>query len=232
MQIAILAGGLATRLRTLTEKTAKSMVKIYGKPFLEYQIDLLKKQGIKDIVLCIGYLGEQIQEYLGDGKGFSVKIQYSHEGERLLDTAGGLKNAENLLKDEFFVMYGDSYLFLDFHTIASYFHQFKKLALMVVYKNYDRYDKSNIVIEGNLVKKYSKKVKTKDMVYINYGASLLRREVLDLVPKNTPYSLEELFSELISRKEMLASEVKKRFYEIGSKKGLVEFQEFISRKRG
>lgn len=232
MQIAILAGGLATRLRALTEKIPKSMVKIYDKPFLEYQIDLLKKQGIKNIVLCIGYLGEQIQEHFGDGKRFGVKIQHSHEGERLLDTAGALKNAENLLKDEFFVMYGDSYLFLDFHTIASYFHQFKKLALMVVYKNYNRYDKSNIVIEGNLVKKYSKKVKTKDMVYIDYGASLLRKKVLDSVPRNTPYSLEELFSKLISRKEVLAFEVKKRFYEIGSKKGLVEFQKFISRKRG
>lgn len=232
MQIAILAGGLATRLRPHTEKIPKSLVKIYGKPFLEYQIDLLRKQGIKDIVLCLGYLGEQIQEYFGDGKRFGVKIWYSYEREQLLNTAGALKNAENLLKDEFFVMYGDSYLFLDFHTIASYFHQFKKLALMVVYKNYDRYDKSNIVIEGNLVKKYSKKVKTKDMVYIDYGASLLRKEVLDLVPKNTPYSLEELFSKLISRKEVLAFEVKKRFYEIGSKKGLVEFQKFISGKRG
>ena len=129
-------------------------------------------------------------------------------------------------------MYGDSYLFLDFHTIASYFHQFRKLALMVVYKNYGRYDKSNILIEGNLVKKYSKKLKTKDMVYIDYGASVLRKNVLNLIPKNIPYCLEELFSELISQKEVLSFQVKKRFYEIGSKKGLLEFQRFILGKRG
>jgi len=231
LQVAILAGGLATRLRPLAEKIPKSMIRIGGKPFLEYQIDLLKRKGIRDIVLCIGYLGDQIKEYFEDGKRFGVQIQYSHESSRLLGTAGALKKAEELLKDEFFVMYGDSYLFLNFQAIASYFHQFDKQALMVVYKNYDRYDNSNIAIEGNLVKQYSKKEKTKEMIYIDYGVSMLRKMVLDLVPQNIPYPLEELFSKLISQKEVLAYEVKKRFYEVGSQKGLVEFQGYLERRR-
>jgi len=231
LQVAILAGGLATRLMPLSEKIPKSMIRIGGKPFLEHQIDLLKRKGIRDIVLCIGYLGNQIEEYFENGEKFGVKIQYSCEGSRLLGTAGTLKNAEKLLKDEFFVMYGDSYLFLNFFAIASYFHQFDKRALMVVYKNHDRYDSSNVAIEGNLVKKYSKKEKTKEMTYIDYGVSMLRKMVLDSVPQNVPYTLEELFSPLISQKEVLAYEVKKRFYQIGSKKGLLEFKEYFERKK-
>ena len=230
MQIVILAGGLATRLRPLTEKIPKSMMKVCGRPFLEYQIDRLKEQGVKDIVLCIGYLGDRIQRHFEDGKKFGVTIRYSDEREQLLDTAGALRNAKNLLQGEFFVMYGDSCLFLDFQAIASYFHQFRKLALMVVYKNYNRYDESNVAVEKNLIRSYSKKLKTNDMVYIDYGASLMRKTVLNLIPKNTPYSLEEFFSELISHREVLAFEVKRRFYEIGSKKGLTEFQTFISER--
>ncbi len=229
MQVVILAGGLATRLRPLTDAMPKSLVEICGKPFLEYQLDFLKAGGVKNVVLCVGYQGDKIEQTFADGRKFGVNIKYSYEKEQLLGTAGALKNAEHLLGDKFFVMNGDSYLFLDFATVMSYFNGVSQLALMVVYKNYDRYDQSNTLIEGNLVKQYSKKKKTKDMIYIDYGASILRKRALELVPPNQVYSLEQLFQQLIPQKELLAYEVTKRFDEIGSPEGLAEFRKAISK---
>ena len=228
MQVAILAGGQATRLRPLTEEIPKSMVMIQGRSFLEYQLDLLKKSGVTNIVLCVGYLGEQIESYFGDGRKFGVNLRYSYESEQLLGTAGALKNAEKLLEDPFFTIYGDSYLSLDLADIVSYFKSQNKLALMTVYKNYDRYERSNTVIEGDLVKKFSKKGKTKGMVYIEYGANIFRKEALKFIPENQPYPLGELFLKLIDWKELLAYEVKERFYQIGSPEGLEEFKRYVS----
>lgn len=229
MQIAILAGGLATRLLPITNTIPKSMVIIEGKPFLEYQLEFLKNNGITDIVLCVGHLKEQVESYFGDGSQYGVRLKYSKEQGPLLGTAGALRNAIDFLDDTFFVMYGDSYLFLDFNKIWRYFHQFEKSGLMVVYKNKNKYDTSNVSIEGNIVNNYSKTERASNMVYIDYGASLLRKKVLDLVPENEYYSLETLFLSLIVQKELLAFPVKQRFYEIGSKEGLAEFQDYITR---
>ena len=232
MQVAILAGGMATRLQPLTQAVPKSLIRIHGRPFLEYQLDLLRRGGVTDIVLCLGYLGEQIESYLGEGKQWGISIRYSYDGERLLGTAGALKNAEKLLDDRFFIIYGDSYLFLDFSAVAAYFNELNKLGLMVVYKNYNRYDRSNAVIEGNLVRRYSKTEKTPDMIYIDYGTSLLRKEALELVPTGEVYSTEELFAELIRREELLAYEVNERFYQVGTPEGLEEFKEYIAQGVG
>jgi len=226
MQVAILAGGLATRLRPLTTTTPKSMVMVHGKPFLAYQLDFLKKDGITDIVLCVGHLNEQIESYFGDGSRFGVRIRYSKEEGTLLGTAGALRNALDLLDDTFFVMYGDSYLFLDFKEIWKFFHQFNKSGLMVVYKNENRYDTSNVSINGNFVQHYSKTEKTPDMVYIDYGVSILRKRVLEAVRKNEYYSLETLFSSLIGQQQLLSYLTNQRFYEIGSVEGLKEFQDY------
>jgi N-acetyl-alpha-D-muramate 1-phosphate uridylyltransferase len=231
MQIAILAGGLATRLKPLTDKIPKSLVQIKGKTFLEYQLDFLKAGGVTDVLLCIGHLGELIEEKFSDGRKYGVRLKYSREGDTLLGTAGALKKAGSLLEDEFFVMYGDSYLFLDFTNIMCYFKNQNKLALMTVYKNRGLYDKSNTYIEGNLVRRYSKQDKTGAMVYIDYGANILRKEVLNLVPSDQPYPLEDLFPVLIKQNELLAYEVKERFYEIGSPDGLAEFRKYTTRLR-
>ena len=225
MQVAILAGGLATRLGDLTKSQPKSLVQIRGKPFLEYQLEFLKRGGIQDIVLCIGHMGEQIERYFGSGRKYGVKIEYSHE-DRPLGTAGALTKAEALLADPFFTLYGDSYLFLDFRAVMAYFQSQHKLGLMTVYRNCDRYDRSNTVVEGNLVTKFSKKEKTKDMVYIDYGSSLLRKEALQMIPDNQFYSLDDLFIRLVAMKELLAFEVKERFYEIGSVRGVREFEQY------
>jgi NDP-sugar pyrophosphorylase family protein len=231
IQVVILAGGFATRLGQLTINRPKSLVDILGKPFLAYQLELLQAGGITDIVLCIGHLGKQIQDIFGDGSKYGVRIRYSQE-DRPLGTAGALKNAESLLDDTFFVMYGDSYLFLDFPKLMAYFVSQNKLGLDTVFKNNDSYDKSNIVIKDNLVASYSKTEKTKDMIYIDYGAAIFRKEVLQLIPENRFSPVEELFLRLIEREQLLAFEVKERFYEIGSPRGLKDFEEFAVHRLG
>ena len=230
MQVVILAGGLATRLGELTKKHPKSMVKILDKPFLAYQLELLRASGIIDIVLCIGHLGIEIMDTFGDGSKFGVHIRYSIENKPL-GTAGALKHAASMLGNTFFVMYGDSYLFLDFPQVMSYFLSQNKLGLVTVFNNHNLYDRSNIVINGNMITKYSKVEKSKDMVYIDYGASILKKEALQLIPENHPYSLEDLFIRLIEQKQLLAFEVKHRFYEIGSPQGLKNFKAFVKEQR-
>lgn len=230
MQIVILCGGLATRLRPLSEKIAKSMIEIEGKPFLEYQLELLKKNGISDMIFCIGYKGEQIENYFGDGSRFGVKIRYSWEKEKLLGTGGALKKAESLLDEIFFVMYGDSYLPFNFKKSIDYFNKFNKLGLMVVYKNQNRYEKSNLLVKDNLVKQYNKENPTKEMEYIDYGVSIFRKKALKLLPENTSCDLSQIHLSLIEKDQLLAFESKIRFYETGSFQGLEEFKRYIKNK--
>jgi len=202
------------------------LVQIQGRHFLEYQLEFLKRGGVEDIVLCIGHMGEQIEQCFGDGRKYGVSIKYSHE-DKLLGTAGALKKAEALLDDTFFTMFGDSFVSLDFGRVMSHFCSRNKLALMAVYRNHDRYDRSNTEIRGDLVKRFSKKEKTHDMVYVEYGVDVFRKEVLDMVPANEFYSLDDLFPRLIEQQELLAFEVNERFYEIGSLQGLKEFEQLV-----
>ncbi len=226
MQVVILAGGLATRLGDLTEDVPKSLLKIQGKPFLEYQLELLRRAGISDIVLCLGHLGEQIERYFGNGNKFGVSIHYSSE-EKPLGTAGALRNTEDLLDDVFFCMYGDSYLFINFAEVMHYFKSQNKLALMTVFKNRNLFDRSNTAVEGNLVSKYDKTNSTGDLAYIDYGLNVFRKHALEMVPSNKFCSLEDLFPRLITLRELLAYQVEERFYEIGSLRGLEDFKEYI-----
>ncbi|MFC2039437.1 sugar phosphate nucleotidyltransferase [Chloroflexota bacterium] len=216
---------MGTRLKPLTLEQPKSLMKVLGKPFLLYQLELLKGQGLTEILLCTGYLGEKIERHFGSGEGFGVNLKYSRE-ERPLGTAGALKKAQNLLRDPFFTLYGDSYVFVDFSALFRHFENKNKLALMSVYRNCDRYDDSNTVVIGEFVKRYSKKKKTPDMAYIDYGVNLFRKKVLDLVPEGDPCRLDDLFPRLIEIGELLAYEVGERFYEIGSPQGLKDFEEF------
>lgn len=227
MQIVILAGGLATRLRPVTENIPKSMIRVDGKPFLQHQIELLKENGLEDIVLCVGHLSQMIKDYFGDGRKFRVRIRYSDEGENLLGTGGALKNAEPLLKDEFFLMYGDSYLLFDYQRIESYYKKFRDFCLLTVYKNHNLYDKSNIRLKDSLVTAYDKTNPDGKLIYIDAGLSILRKEVLNQIPLVTPSPLEELYQKIIAKREMLAYEVSQRFYEIGSAQGLKEFENLI-----
>ena len=223
MQMVILCGGLATRLGDIAKDIPKSMINIDGKPFLEYQIENLKKSSIKDIVLCVGHLSEKIEDYFLDGRRFGVNIKYSHDSDKLLGPIGAVKKAECLLDDVFFIMYGDTYLSVDYQKVYTFFSQNDKQGLMVVYKNNNKFDKSNISIENNMVTGYGEN----DAIYIDYGTSLLRKESLDIVPRNQMYSTGEFFSNLIKKNELLALEIKERFYHIGNPEALEEFKNFI-----
>lgn len=241
MQMVILAGGKATRLLPLTSNLPKSMLKIAGRPFLEYQLELLKEYEVKDILICLGYKGELMMDYFGNGEKFGVRLSYSFDGERLLGTAGALKKAYKLLDENFFLMYGDSYLPYNYKKIEEFFNgstgspsrlwreRSDKLSLMVIYKNKNRYDKSNIAIQDGLVRIYVKDLKGENLEYIDAGLSILKKEVLNLVPEDEAYDLQDLYRILISEEEMLAYEVKQRFYEIGSFEGLEEFRKLVER---
>ena len=227
MQVAILAGGLAIRLYPLTQPVPKSMVLIEEKPFLQYQLELLAAHGVCSVVLCIGHLGEQIRDYFGDGSRFGVQIVYSDEKERALGTAGALKFAEDALADQFFVLFGDSYLMLDYAGIWDRFNRYDKLGLMVVYRNQGRYDTSDVLVEDGLVTAYDKASPLPGMVYINEGLSVVRKAALNLIPPEQPMSLQAFFGRLIEQRQLLALETQQRFYEIGSFAGLEEFRQLV-----
>jgi len=226
MQIVVLCAGKATRLYPLTKKIPKSMIRVCGKPFLEHQIELFRKNKIFDVVLCIGFLGEQIEEYFGDGKSFGVSIKYSREKEPI-DTGTTLKNAKKLLNDEFFVIYGDSYLLNDYQEAYNYFKKFNKLGLMTIYKNYEKLEANTVIAEGNFIKKFDKENPNQPgMIYTEFGLNIFKKKVLDSVRKKA-FPIGDYFKKLIEKKELLAFETPKRFYEIGSPNSLKETSDFI-----
>jgi NDP-sugar pyrophosphorylase family protein len=163
--VAILAGGLATRLRPITEKIPKSLVPVAGKPFLTHQLQFLYSQGIRHVVLCVGYLGEMIQRDYGN-EAFGIKLDYSFDGEKLLGTGGAIKRALPKLGKEFFVLYGDSYLPIEYRPVAEFFERSGKLGCMTVYHNEGRYDTSNVVFADGEIKVYDKKAKLPEMRHI------------------------------------------------------------------
>jgi len=227
LQAVILAGGLATRLHPLTETVPKSMLLVAGKPFLEHQIALLRKSAVHNVVLCVGYLSEMIQDYFGDGSRFGVTITYSRETETLLGTGGALRNAAPFLEEEFLVTYGDSYLMLDYHHVMQVFRSSGMPGMMVVYRNEDRWDRSNVTIENGIVTFYSKTERRPNTVYIDAGVSALRKETLRLLPPQDPVGLDVLLRDLTVQGCLHAYETTQRFYEIGSFAGLNELQELL-----
>ena len=230
--VAILAGGLATRLRPITEKIPKSLIPVAGKLFLAHQLELLKSRGIRRAVLCVGYLGEMIRRDFGDGEKYGVKLDYSLDGEKLLGTGGAIKRALPLLGDDFFVLYGDSYLPVDYAPIAEFFQRSGKLGCMTVYRNEGKYDTSNVVFAGGEIKVYDKKAKLPEMRHIDYGLSLFKRSAFDAFPAGQPFDLAEVMGKLVREKQLAGYEVRERFYEIGSPAGLVELENLLKTGAG
>jgi NDP-sugar pyrophosphorylase family protein len=227
--VAILAGGLATRLRPITEKIPKSLVPVAGKPFLAHQLKLLHARGIRRAVLCIGYLGEMIQRDFG-GEAFGVKLDYSFDGPKLLGTGGAIKRALPLLGEEFFVLYGDSYLPIDYAPIAEFFHRSGKLGLMTVYRNEGKYDTSNVVFRHGEIAVYDKKLKLPEMKHIDYGLSLFKSSVFDSYSADQIFDLAEVMGRLVREKQLAGYEVPERFYEMGSPAGLAELETLLQSK--
>lgn len=228
LPVVILAGGVATRLRPLTETIPKAMIDVNGEPFVAHQLRLLRGNGIERVIICAGYLGKMIQEYVGDGARFRLQVEFSFDGSRLLGTGGAIKNALPLLSDAFFVLYGDSYLPCDYRAAQTAFNASGKLALMTVFRNDGHWDSSNVEFVDGRVIVYDKRHHTPGMHYIDYGLGIFKHSAFEVVPDGQSYDLAALYQDLLTKGELAAYEVGQRFYEIGSLEGLEETRRYLA----
>ena len=225
--VAILAGGLASRLRPITEKVPKSLIEIAGKPFILHQLEYLRKQGIHSVVLCIGFLGEMIQEVVGDGSKWGMMVSYSPDGPTLLGTGGALKQALPMLGEHFFILYGDSYLPIDFSEVKKTYIASGKRGLMTILRNQNRWDKSNVEFYAGQIAEYNKTVIRPQMHYIDYGLGLLQSAALQSYPARQSFDLSKVYNDLSLAGELAGYEVFERFYEIGSHQGIADTQAYL-----
>ena len=228
LPIALLAGGLATRLRPLTDSVPKSLIGVAGKPFIFHQLEWLSRQGIGDVILCVGHRGEEIKAAVGDGKKWGLRVRYSYDGPSLRGTAGAVRGALSLLGEAFFVMYGDSYLRCDLAAIEAAFHASGKRALMTVLRNDGRWDNSNVLMDRDTLVRYDKGHPTPDMRHIDYGLGVLSKAAFAYDPQAT--DLAEVYESLSQQGQLAACLVQERFYEIGSPQGLAETREFLEKQ--
>jgi NDP-sugar pyrophosphorylase family protein len=228
LPIAILAGGLATRLRPITETVPKALIEIASEPFLAHQLRLLKRHGFERVVLCVAYLSDQIRDFAGDGSRFGLQIEYSPDGPQLLGTAGAIRRALPLLGDAFAVIYGDSYLPCDYAAALGAFIDSGKLGLMTVYRNRGLWDTSNVEFTGGRIVAYDKANRTPSMHHIDYGLGAFHRTAFDGVPADQPHDLAAVYQDLLRRGELAAWESPDRFYEIGSLEGIRDLTEFLA----
>jgi NDP-sugar pyrophosphorylase family protein len=222
--VALLAGGLATRLWPVTETVPKAMVEVAGRPFIDHQLDLLHRHGLRRVVLCLGYRAEQVRRHVGDGSAYGLRVDYSFDGDRLLGTGGAVHRALPLLGEVFWVMYGDSYMDIAYAAVLAHFARHQTLGLMAVLANGNRWDRSNVIFRDGRLVCYDKRHPTPDMKHIDYGVALLRAVALEAVPENEPHDLADLYHDLVAGGRMVGYEVTERFYEIGSHEGLRELQ--------
>ena len=215
LPVAILAGGLATRLGAMAVQTPKCLLDVAGRPFVHHQLRQLHSQGVHRVVLCLGYLSEQVVEAVGDGSAFGVEVVYSFDDPKLRGTAGAVKQALRLLGPAFFVLYGDSYLQCDYAAIQCAFEVAGKLAMMTVFRNENHWDASNVEYRDGRIVAYNKNHRSAAMQHIDYGLGVWDRRAFDTVLEEGFYDLAEISKEMLSRGELAGFEVAERFYEIG-----------------
>ena len=230
LPVAILAGGLATRLRPITETIPKALVDVAGLPFIVRQLLYLRDQRVRKVVLCIGYLGEMIKSLVGDGSRFGLEVTYSPDGPSLLGTGAALKKALPLLGNEFFVLYGDSFLPVDFSAVQKTYLKSGKIALMTVLANGDQWDKSNVLFSNGKLLEYNKHAPRSDMTYIDYGLGVVSASVMDAYPAALPFDLADVYQTLSMQGQLVGLEMHERFYEIGSLSGLKETEAYFLTK--
>ncbi|WFN36791.1 NTP transferase domain-containing protein [Methanomicrobium antiquum] len=231
LPVVILAGGLATRLYPITKTIPKSMIEIAGRPFIDHQLELLKEKGVEEVILCLGNLGESVEAHVGDGSQFGINVRYSYDGEKLLGTGGALKKAGKLLPDDFVILYGDSYLDIDIEQIIQHYYEEELPVLMTVYKNNDAFDKSNIVLKDSRVVRYEKNVSDPEMIYIDYGLIVIRKEIFSGYPADEPFDLSLVISDSVNLGIVSAFVVENRFYETGSVQGIKETEDYIINRK-
>ena len=229
--VAILAGGLATRMRPLTEHIPKALLEVAGKPFIDHQLANLAKQGVREVVLCIGFLGDMVQAHVGDGAQFGLRVHYSPDGPQLLGTGGALRLAAQrfpeVLGESYFVLYGDSYLPIDYAPVQAAFSASNMPALMTVLANGDLWDSSNVLWQHGRLQRYSKTLRSSDMLHIDYGLGLLKTALL-LQQGTQRFDLAAVYESLSNQGQLAGFEVVERFYEIGSPQGLADTHNFLS----
>lgn len=220
--VAILAGGLATRLRPITETIPKCLVQVAGAPFIAHQLRFLRRQGVDRVVLCVGHLGTMVRDYIGNGTGFDLDVAYSFDGDVLLGTGGALRRALPLLDRTFFVLYGDTYLDIDYRAVLATFERSGMPALMTVFRNEGRWDTSNVQFDGTRVVRYDKRNPTPVMRYIDYGLGILSAQLLLKRPADEPFDLADIYSALSASGQLAGYEATHRFYEIGTPEALAD----------
>lgn len=224
--ICLLAGGLGTRLGEAVRDTPKPLLNIAGEPFLIHQLRLLAGHGAARVVLCVGYLGELIERQIGPTQ-FGIDITYSYDGPNPIGTLGAVRKASPALGERFLVLYGDTYLRLDYRAVAGEWVQSGLPALMTVLRNEGQWDVSNVCFDGTRVTRYDKRAPVPEMSWIDYGLGGLRSETLDLLP-DTADDLADLYHELAGRGELFGFEATERFFEIGTPASLAETGEFLA----
>jgi MurNAc alpha-1-phosphate uridylyltransferase len=227
LTVAILVGGLATRLHPITEAIPKSLIEVAGQPFIYHQLEYLRKQGINSVVMCTGFLGDKICKVVGDGSRWDMQIQYSADGKTLLGTGGAIRQALPLLGEYFYILYGDSYLPINFTDVQKTYEFSKKKGLMTIYRNKNQWDKSNVEYDAGCLIEYNKNVTRPQMNYIDYGLGLLKRSVFDSYPTDNPLDLSKVYNDLSLDGELFGYEVFDRFYEIGSFEGIKDAEAFL-----
>jgi NDP-sugar pyrophosphorylase family protein len=226
--VLLLAGGQATRLGSISKTVPKALVPVAGRPFIDYQLGRLASQGIREVILCVGHFADQIRNHVGNGSRYGLRVRYSDDGPTPRGTGGAVRNALASIGDGCWVLYGDSLLDVDYREAFAALPT-TALGLMTVFRNENRYDKSNVLFRDGRLVKYSKTETTPDMTHIDYGLSLLRTAAIEQIPTDRQSDLAELYSRLSIAGEMVGVEVMRRFYEIGSPAGLREAEEFLSR---
>ncbi len=228
--VALLAGGLATRLAAVTRDIPKAMVEVAGRPFIDHQLDLFHRHGVRDVVLCLGHLGEQVETHVGSGAIHGLRVTYSHDGPELLGTGGALRRALPLLGDLFWVIYGDSYVDIDFAAVLASFTSARTSALMTVLRNDDQWDRSNVIFEKGKLVCYDKRRHDAKMRHVDFGVALLTRAAAEKIPPARPFDLADLYTRLVAEGQMAGFEVSNRFFEIGTPASLRETREYLGAK--
>jgi N-acetyl-alpha-D-muramate 1-phosphate uridylyltransferase len=226
LPVCILAGGLGTRLGQVVADTPKPLLEVAGEPFLRHQLRLLSAHGASRVVICVGYRGELIEAVLGDGSDLGLEVRYVYDGPTLRGTAGAVRGALDMLGDAFLVLYGDTYLRLDYAAAQRAFEASGCPALMTVLRNEGRWDTSNVVLRGERVAIYDKARPTPDMAWIDYGLGAMHASALEAADADEP-DLACVYHELAARGELAAYVATERFYEIGTPAALAETDAFL-----
>jgi NDP-sugar pyrophosphorylase family protein len=224
--VCILAGGLGSRLGERVADTPKPLLEVAGEPFLLHQLRLLSSHGAGEVVLCVGYRGEQIQSRIGEER-FGMAIRYSFDAPGLDGTLGAIRRALPLLGERFLVLYGDTYLRIDYRAVARRWAESGLPAVMTVLRNEGRWDTSNVVYRDGMVLRYDKRSPTPEMRWIDYGLGGLTAQSLEQVPASEG-ELAALYERLAERGELLGFEASERFYEIGTTRALMETDAFLA----